>query len=133
MYKTEIFVHFDETDAGGIVFFGNYFKLAHRVIEKFLSESEVGWAIWFRSPDYGVPLRHVEADYLKALRAGNTYKAELCVLKLGDSSVTFQCELSSSEGQHALIRTTHVFFDTKLRQKRAVPDSIRSLLNTIQN
>jgi len=133
MYQTEIFVHFDETDAGGIVFFGNYFKLAHRVIEKFLSESEVGWAAWFRAPDYGVPLRHVEADYLKALRAGNTYKANLSVVKLGDSSVTFQCELSSTEGPHSIIRTTHVFFDTKLRQKRAIPDPIRKLLSSNKN
>ena len=71
-FKKSINIHFDECDPAGIVFFAHHFRLAHQVIEAFVQNQGVSWNEWFASPDYGVPLVHVEADYKAPMLAGHT-------------------------------------------------------------
>lgn len=124
-------VAFDDADGEGIVFFGNYFRLAHRALERWLPEvAGISWAEWFKNPDVGVPLRHVEADYLKPLRPGDTFEARIAVASIGDSSVHFVYEFTACGGgaPFARLKTSHVFIDRHELKKTSVPASLRSRL-----
>lgn len=122
-------VPFDEADGEGIVFFGNYFRLAHRALEQFLPLAGIPWNEWFKSPDFGVPLRHVEADYLKPLRPGETFAVKVFVLEMGDSSVRFGYEfLDASGGVTARLKTSHVFVSRPDMKKLSLPQSLRDRL-----
>lgn len=123
-------VPFDETDGEGIVFFGNYFRLAHRALEQYLPLIGIPWAEWFKNPEFGVPLRHVEADYMKPLRAGDAYQVKIKVLEIGESSVHFEYEFTDPQGASlSRVKTSHVFVTRNGPMKKlSIPDSVRERL-----
>ncbi len=121
-------VPFDEGDIEGIVFFGNYFRLAHRALEQTLPQWGIPWKDWFKHPDWGVPLRHVEADYLKPLRPGDEYEVRVTIKELGESSVHFNFEFISQGATVARLKTSHVFVRRPDMVKIPVPDPIRKCL-----
>jgi YbgC/YbaW family acyl-CoA thioester hydrolase len=122
-------VPFDEADGEGIVFFGNYFRLAHRALEQYLPTLNISWNDWFKNPGFGVPLRHVEADYLKPLRPGEAYQVLMSVAEIGESSVHFSYEFSHPNGDVcARLKTSHVFVARPGMKKMTVPADIREKL-----
>lgn len=127
--KSKFLVHFDDADPGGIVFFGNYLKLAHRALEYALPQVGIPWDKWFATKEYGVPLRHVEADYRKPIRPGTFIEVEQKVLKLGNSSVTFESLLKNDQNELCAVLThTHVFVDMKTKSSIPIPEGIRQVL-----
>jgi len=127
--KMRFTVAFDESDSEGIVFFGNYFRLAHRALERWLTEREIAWPDWFKNPDFGVPLRHVEADYLKPLRPGESFDATIRIDEIGDSSVHLSYEFTDPAGTPlARLKTSHVFVNRSDMKKIKIPDLIRERL-----
>lgn len=124
-------VPFDEADGEGIVFFGNYFRLAHRALEQWLPTVGIPWDEWFKNPAWGVPLRHVEADYLRPLRPGDHFEAKISVLEIGESSIHFTYEFLGREGQVlAKLKTSHVFVTRPEMKKQKIPAAIRSRLES---
>lgn len=125
-------VAFDEADGEGIVFFGNYFRLAHRALEAYLPQVGIPWKEWFANKDWGVPLRHVEADYLLPLRPGETFNVVIRLAEMGESSVHFAYEFLNAEGNPAArVKTSHVFVERSNFRKLAIPPSIRDRLSKI--
>src|SRR4051812_38085840 len=90
------FIPFDEADREDIVFFGNYFRLAHRALEQYLVQHGIAWKEWFANKEFGVPLRHVECDYLKPLKPGEEFFVSINVAEIGESSVHFAYEFHNS-------------------------------------
>ncbi len=127
-YQEEITITFDEADPAGILFFGRFFNLAHRLIESFVRASGISWKNWYDHPEWAVPIRHSNADYQKPLMVGETYMAKLNVQKLGDSSVTFGIYFYDGDTVCAHITTTHVFITKPDMKKRSIPDEIREKL-----
>lgn len=128
-FETQFFAGFDDTDLGGVVFFGNYYRIAHKGLEQFILNKGLTWNQWFQSSEFLVPLVHSEADYKKPLFAGSTYNLKIQIDKLSESSVTFGYEILSDSGEElALLKTVHVFVDKNTFQKIAIPAEIRSAL-----
>jgi YbgC/YbaW family acyl-CoA thioester hydrolase len=125
-------VPFDEADGEGIVFFGNYFRLAHRALERWLPLVGISWREWFDNSEWGVPLRHVEADYLRPLRPGDEYEVRIAVAELGESSVHFAYEMLMQGAVAARLKTSHVFVSRKEMKKRPVPADIVERLKKAQ-
>ncbi len=124
-------VPFDESDGEGIVFFGNYFRLAHRALEQWLPTIGIPWDEWFKNKDWGVPLRHVEADYLRPLRPGDYFEAKILVVNIGESSIHFAYEFVDKKGEVlAKLKTSHVFVSRAAQEmkKLKIPDDVRSRL-----
>ena len=122
-------VAFDDADGEGIVFFGNYFKLAHRTLERWLPTVGVAWKDWFAREDAGAPLVHAECDYLKPLRPGEEFFVTVQVLNVGRSSVSFaQHFKSKDQSPVARIKTVHAFIDRRSLTKTEIPITIRACL-----
>src|SRR4051812_33600871 len=102
-------VKFDDADGEGIVFFGNYFRLAHQALEQWLPQVGIPWKEWFANKEWGVPLRHVEADYMQPLRPGDEFSVVVRVAELGDTSVHFSYEFQDGAGLTlSRVKTSHV-------------------------
>ena len=125
-------VAFDEADSEGIVFFGNYFRLAHRALEQHLPTLGIPWEAWFKAVEFGVPLRHAEAEYLKPLRPGEEFSIAVKVADIGESSVKFEYEVNGPLGVCARLKTSHVFVarDAGPMRKVRIPDELRRKLQT---
>lgn len=129
--QVEMFVHFDDGDPAGITFFANYFRMSERAFELGLIKNGIEWKEWFHHPDWGVPLKKVEAEYHNMLTPGQTCRIHMGVKNLGESSLTLQFEFYDAKDVHcATVRTTHVFVDKKQRKKRPIPDHLRGFLES---
>jgi YbgC/YbaW family acyl-CoA thioester hydrolase len=125
----EMTVSFDDADGENIVFFGNYFRLAHRALEQWLPQVGIPWSEWFKNKEWGVPLRHVEADYLQPMRPGDRFSVNIRVAELGDSSVHFDYDFRGSDNKSvARVKTSHVFVERGSFKKVPVPDNVRTVL-----
>jgi YbgC/YbaW family acyl-CoA thioester hydrolase len=125
-------IAFDDADGEGIVFFGNYFRLAHRALEQYLPQIGIPWKIWFDNENWGIPLRKVECEYLSPLRPGQQFEAQIHVETLGDSSLTFGYTFFFEGKPVAKLKTVHVFIDRKLLSKIAIPEDLKKILKTQQ-
>jgi acyl-CoA thioester hydrolase/1,4-dihydroxy-2-naphthoyl-CoA hydrolase len=131
-YSKEIFVHFDEADPAGILYFANVFSFTHRLIEEMLAEAPFGWDGWFKIKNGGAPLRHVEAEFLNPLLPGNKYLGSVDVKKVSDSTAHFTTTFSQAGTIHAVVQTTHVFVkkEATVVEKANMPIEIKEFLQS---
>ena len=129
VFKQDVMVHFDQADPGKILFFANHFSYAHRLIENFCSNTNIGWDNWFNCKERAVPLIHAEANYKSPIFPGNKYTAELSVISIGRSSVEFQIQFSFKEKLCSQIKTKHIFVTIPGMIPISIPKDIKLVLN----
>jgi 1,4-dihydroxy-2-naphthoyl-CoA hydrolase len=66
-----------DTDAAGLLFFANSFKLAHNVYESFLGSIGFSLRHVIESTDYLLPIVHAEADFRSPLKLGDRFSISL--------------------------------------------------------
>ena len=91
----------------------------------------ISWEEWFANDGWGIPLRHVEAEYLQPLRPNEAYEVDLWVDEIGRSWVRFAYEFRKSDQQVATrLKTTHVFVESTKPdvRKRDIPETLRQRL-----
>lgn len=129
IWQKDFLVGFDECDSAGVVFYGNYARLSHRLIEQYLIDLGLRWKDWFQSPEWLVPIRHLEVDYQRPLHVGVNARGQVMIEKLGDTSVKFLTRFMDAEGRVAAeVRSVHVFVNPETMDKRAIPDIIKKYL-----
>jgi 1,4-dihydroxy-2-naphthoyl-CoA hydrolase len=111
-HEKQITIRFADADPAGVIFYPRAIALAHSVVEDLIRHSPLGWESWFASPTHAAPLRHAEADFLRPMKAGETFTARAAVESAGTTSVTFLVEFSDPAGHIAArIRTVHVLIN----------------------
>ena len=126
MYTLQISVKLHDTDAAGLLFFANQFKMAHDAYEGFMEQIGFSFARIFQDEDFLLPIVHAEADYKARLQVGDRLTIHLTVEKIGDSSFVLLYDLSDADGKSAgMVRTVHVCTDEGTGKKRSLPDELR--------
>lgn len=129
MFKSEEIVKLHNTDAAGIMFFGNYLKVAHDIFERFMSEIGFSLEYIINEADFLVVIAHSECDYKKSLQLGEKFDLRLSVTNIGGASFTLGYEFINKQGVLAAkAQTVHVVLD-KVKQKTcAMPDGLKEKL-----
>jgi 1,4-dihydroxy-2-naphthoyl-CoA hydrolase len=127
VFEQAFFASFDDSDPGGIVFFGNYYRIAHRIFEQFVIAQGLSWSDWFSGKDVVIPLVHSEADYKRPLFAGRSYLAKVQVESMGSSSMTIRYQFLTEDGSKecATLKTVHVFVEKGSMSKTDIPQNFR--------
>jgi len=130
LFKKEFLVSFGDADPQGILYHARIYNFAHLLLEEFWAAHQRGWNFWFNNPEWAVPLRHSEADYLAPLKVGEKFLGEISVSEIGESSVTFTCEFycAGNGKPAAVVKTVHVFVNRATFQKITVPEAVRVVL-----
>lgn len=127
-YRYHCLVPFHLADPAGILFFGNAFTLFHQAFEHFiLHQLTYPWKNWFQNPDWIVPIRQAEAQYLQPIFAGQECLIELAVSSTSHSSFTLTSTIHQN-GVCCSIKTVHVFCDRMTKQKIPIPSFLLSSL-----
>jgi YbgC/YbaW family acyl-CoA thioester hydrolase len=129
--EVQIFIHFDEGDPAGIMLFANYIKLTERAWEFVLKKKGESWQEWYAHPEWGIPIKHIDAEYRRPLKPGQLSTIQVGVVHLGESSFALQYEFYDEAKNHcASIKVTRVFVSIKEMKKRPIPDYWRKFLET---
>lgn len=93
-------IAFHETDAAGIVYFANYFRLAEEAETHALAS--LATAEVFRS--FAYPRVHAEADYHAPLRFFEEVTVQARITRIGSSSLHWEYLISGAAGRCATVR-----------------------------
>jgi 1,4-dihydroxy-2-naphthoyl-CoA hydrolase len=132
MFKINLPVRLHLTDAAGVLFFGNYFILAHDAYESMMESIGFPLDHFVIGANYMPLIVHAEGDYLTPLRTGHLVTVVVHVEKIGTSSYALRYDLSSSDGATvAVLRTVHVTVDRATMQSCPIPDELRAKLTAL--
>ena len=89
-HRLPLRVYYEDTDAGGIVFYANYLKFAERGRTEYLRS--VGLDHRGLSKDYGAgfAVRRCAADYLSPARLDDPVTVETRVVRVGGASIDME-------------------------------------------
>lgn len=123
MFSIRYKINFSETDPGGILFFAEFFKIAHVAYERFF-ESLGLERNYFLDDEYILPIVHSEADYLSPVKFGDELECEVTVGNIGSTSFELNYKLVNSGNTAALIKTKHVTVYKKEFKKSKIPNDL---------
>ena len=125
MFETTTVIRVHDTDAAGVVFFANYFRLAHIAYENFMDSIGCGLDKIINRSDYLLPVVHAEADYKKSLHLGDRLTIFLQA-DLRRSSFVMSYRFTDGKGDVAAeLKTVHASIDQKTRKIIPIPEEIR--------
>jgi len=126
-HRLPIRVYYEDTDAGGVVFYANYLKFTERARTEVLRE--MGIESSKLASDHGVfiVVRHVEADYKAPARLDDLLTVVSSVVDLGNASFTMHQDVL--RGDTILVSTKVVLACMGTNGKAArMPQQLREKL-----
>lgn len=118
------------TDATGVLFFAEQFKIALDSYEAFLKAS--GWSLKaiIEEGHFFFPVVHAESDYFAPLKVGDELEVALTIPHVGTSSFTCYYEFTDTARQLLVGKTTlvHVAVSAETRKTIPLPDPMRAFL-----
>ena len=128
-------VYYEDTDAGGIVYYANYLKFFERARTEWLRSLDVDQHALLRDHDALFVVKSVVAEYHAPAKLDDVLKLTVNIEKLGRASISFIQEAWCGE---LLLNTARVkvgCVDSALRPRgvpKAVADKMRSTIVTTQ-
>jgi 4-hydroxybenzoyl-CoA thioesterase len=125
----EKLIRFHHCDPAGIVFYPQYFVLFHELVEDWFNDGlGINYARFNTEQRLGVPMAHVDCDYLAPSKIGEHLSLALSVRRIGRTSLTLSIE-GSADGAPR-VRATLVVVLASMDTHRPVPfsDDLRATM-----
>jgi 1,4-dihydroxy-2-naphthoyl-CoA hydrolase len=132
MFTHRMKVRLQDTDATGVLYFSEQFKMALEVFEEFLHAHGYSLKKLMQSP-FLMPVVHAEADYFAPLEVGDELEISLVVEQLGTSSITFSYRFFDSSRQLEVgqVKIVHVTMERQSKKAVPIPDFLRTILEAV--
>jgi len=98
----EIRIYYEDTDCGGVVYYGNYLKYFERARTQYLEERGLSVAGLMKEGTVFVVV-HAEVDYRSPARYGDTLVIETVVSDITAASFTFSHVIRERESQRVVV------------------------------
>jgi 1,4-dihydroxy-2-naphthoyl-CoA hydrolase len=129
-YNTAIRLH--DTDAAGVIYFANQFRIAHEAFETYIESMRFDLGKLLRTADYLMPIVHAESEYKTPLVVGDKITVQLSLERIGKTSFVLLYRLIKEDGTEAgTVRISHVVIDRGSGQKRSIPDHLRNIIEAL--
>jgi acyl-CoA thioester hydrolase len=125
-------VRFEETDAQGIVFYGNYVTFQDEAFTAYLEVIGYPYSS-LKEADWDVHVVHIDLDYRKSAAFRDELRNAVRVSAIKESSIEFEYECRNDEGE-LLVEggVVHVAVDESGEPTR-VPDEFRDAVVDFQD
>ncbi|MBS3904383.1 MAG: acyl-CoA thioesterase [Simkania sp.] len=133
MYFRKKILRLSESDASGVLYFAQQFRMAQELFEEYLEETGISLRESLEKGEYLLPVVHAEADFFAPIKVGDELELGLQLARLGNSSFTLRC-LFKSVGSDRIVGTTtivHVAIARSSWSKMPIPKSLVSVLEAL--
>ncbi len=132
MFTHSTLISLRDTDATGVLYFTEQFRIALEAFESYLKTSGLSIGKLIETTDFLLPIVHAEGDYLSPLQAGDEVDINLKVLKIGTSSFTLHYTLTSSDKKKVGEATiVHVTISRESKKSIPIPEPLLGLLKKL--
>jgi acyl-CoA thioester hydrolase len=97
MHSTSYRVYYEDTDAGGVVYYANYLKFAERARTEWLRELGFEQSALMREHGIMIVVRRCECDFLAPARLDDKLVIETNLQELGKVRMTMQQAIKCGE------------------------------------
>ena len=126
-FTCEQTVRLYDTDAAGFLFYGSQFRIAHAVLEEFLSHLGLPIGGILRERALLFPVVHAEADYRAPLTAGDRLTVRAGVRAVGERSFSVAYRFLLPDGREAgSVLTVHAALDASKASSCPLPAALRA-------
>lgn len=136
MKKTHIIdirVYFEDTDAGGVVYYANYLKFAERARTEALRAAGIESSRLRETEGVLFVVRHVEADYLKPAMLDDLLSVRTTVKEIKGASFTLLQEVVRNETPLVLLKITLVCVSDAFKPAKLPESAIKALASLQEN
>jgi 1,4-dihydroxy-2-naphthoyl-CoA hydrolase len=131
-FKYETTVKLYDTDAAGIVFFGNYLRIAHDAYQTYLEANGISFARALAERKILIPIVHAEVDYMQPSVVGERLAIDLTCSKISTHSFVLKYQVMRADGTViATASTAHVMIELAGHQKIELPLPLKQALEKI--
>ncbi len=132
MFRYETKIRLYDTDAAGILFFANQFRLVEEAYEEFLEDNGILIKDFLNKSDFIVPIVHADSDFLSPLGPGDRITIEIDLIRMGKTSFTLGHRiLKDRDVLCGKGSTVHVCVSSKDFTRITVPDHIKKILESV--
>jgi len=117
-----------DTDAAGILYFGNQFRFVHDTFEAMMETKGWNFQRLFDVEPFIFVIAHAESDYLGAMHVGDKITVTGSVSHIGNTSFSLIYEIHKVGILVGRAKTVHVCLDKVTRTKIAIPESFKPVL-----
>ncbi|MGB8691102.1 MAG: thioesterase family protein [Microcoleus sp.] len=120
-------VHFQDTDAAGVVYFANVLAMCHEAYEASLAASGINLKAFFSNPQLAIPIIHATVDFYRPMFVGDRLTIQLTPKQVGADEFeiayqVFSGEIAGKSAAKAL--TKHVCIDAVSRTKKQLSEEL---------
>lgn len=129
-HRLNLRVYYEDTDAGGIVYYANYLKFAERGRTEMLRDAGVDHAKILTESDVAFAVRHCTIDYRAAARLDDELTVHTSVSRIGGASLGMKQQIC--KGNQVMTELDVTLVCMKLSgQAVRIPAEVREVLNTL--
>jgi acyl-CoA thioester hydrolase len=124
VFDWNVRVYYEDTDAGGIVYYANYLKFFERARTEWLRAAGIGQQELLDRDGVAFVVRNASIDYVAPARLDDDIKLTTTIAKLGRASIHFVQQAWRNE---QLLTTANVkvgCVDTATMRPRPLPDAV---------
>ncbi len=123
-------IHFQDTDAAGVVYFANIFGICHEAYEDSLAQSEIDLKVFFQNQVFAIPIVHASIDFFSPLFCGDRIRINLSPKQLTENKFEIEYQIYHTTGDKLLAQATtrHICIDPSSRSKKELPLEIKQWL-----
>ena len=134
VFEWPVRVYYEDTDAGGVVYYANYLKYLERARTEWLRHLGFGQDTLMRDAGIVFAVRRVEIDYLLPARFDDALLVELEIEEIGRASLTVRTAHRAHAGHRAQPGDREGGLPGRSNRFRpiAIPDNIREKLKNAQ-
>jgi len=131
VHNFAIRVYYEDTDAGGIVYYANYLKFFERARTEWLREMGVNQA-FFLQQKLGFVVTKVEMDNLASAKLDDLLEVSSSIITLKRASLVFQQQITNQAKQVLCIAKVRIAcVDFSQSKPCAIPKSILGAFNRV--
>ncbi len=132
-FQFDIRVYYEDTDAAGVVFYANYLKFFERGRTEWLRQLGVNQSELAVTEQRMFVVKNVDARYRKPAKLDDQLSIRSTITRVGRASVDFQ---QSAHANGVLLcdsTITVCCVDSRTFRPAPLPDTLRTLLEKVQN
>ena len=123
-------VYYEDTDAGGVVYYANYLKFCERARTEWLRTFGVSQQALIDEQGLGFVVRSVQADYRASARLDDALEVITQVAMLRRASILFEQQLVRGQELLFTARVLLASIDLHRQKPVAIPASLHALLES---
>ena len=127
-FSFPIRIYYEDTDAGGIVYYANYLKYAERARTEFLRHLGINQQEMLKNQECGFVVRNCNINYKSPARLDDTLNITCKVTELKGASLKMEQKLYREDTVICEIEITLVFLSLTTMRPSKIPAKIGSLL-----